>query len=787
MDVEETEKRFPGVKAKLNAPKPLSAYAREQKAAEAKKREDEAANAEALRAFQESLDYDEAADKHPRREVRDHSLHSHAPRRFNNHGRNYIPASGPGSLDIDPTTFDHQNGPPNRKRRRDYDRSPPPNSRMAQAQEEDERGAPEICIYLESLAPNLTEEDVKEILSPYFTVEEVKMHVPVGSRTDTKKVISATAFLASDTTTKQIDDTITKLRNRYVGCGFELRASRIKSSSSMHPSLNGGDQPFGAQPVQTQVSLKNAAPAGEKPRWAPPDRYDRRGPQPRTFEVNCDHPLDLNTVRAIHVITDQLLSQRHSERALELEALLMSMPEVQQDRRFAFLFDSKSPEGLYYRYCLWRDHGDGRDLKRQDAVQIWDDVTTQWKVPDARMLFSNLVDLADAVQHDDYASSDEEHEDEQAQALPHQQKPGVPAKISITPLQRAHLTHLLARLPTAHAKLRKGDVARVTDFAISHAATGVEEIVDMLLLNVDLPFSSTSAASYEQEKNAGFALEDDDEEEEYDPEKPLHLVEEETMEIDARPARHEPASITRSKVADTSGAKFIALYVINDIVKAQQSSEGARNAWKYRQLLENGLKHQKTFERLGILDRQYSWGKLKTEQWKRKIFELLDMWEKQSVFSGDAIAAYKADFLNDPKMQNRDVDGTIEKSKDVLEVKKPKWISQFQDVKANAIKTPASTTKPALLDPDSLQYMKKTEEDIPKDEPTGEPQLAAQDHKISNAPSSTTDTALKDAPAKFVMKTGNAVQKPAPQTETKKVDPVKKRMRAEDMFAEEDE
>jgi U2-associated protein SR140 len=51
----------------------------------------------------------------------------------------------------------------------------------------------------------------------------------------------------------------------------------------------------------------------------------------------------------------------------------------------------------------------------------------------------------------------------------------------------------LARLPTTNAKLRKGDVARVTAFAIERAGEGADEVVDLIVSNIEQPFAFTSA------------------------------------------------------------------------------------------------------------------------------------------------------------------------------------------------------------------------------------------------------------------------------------------------------
>ncbi|KAF2767594.1 hypothetical protein EJ03DRAFT_329066, partial [Teratosphaeria nubilosa] len=181
-------------------------------------------------------------------------------------------------------------------------------------------------------------------------------------------------------------------------------------------------------------------------------------------------------------------------------------------------------------------------------------------------------------------------------------------KVHLSPLKRARLIHLLCRLPTSNARLRKGDVARITNFAINHAGEGAEEIVDLLLLNIDKPFNYSLAAKYE----------DQDSEQDSDDYEPG----------DALPTMPDSDAAQPAKKTDDDGSnsKLIALYIISDILSAS-STAGAKNAWKYRQLFEAGFKARSHFSHLGRLDRDLGWGRLKAEQWKRKIGVVFGIWE----------------------------------------------------------------------------------------------------------------------------------------------------------------
>ena len=70
----------------------------------------------------------------------------------------------------------------------------------------------------------------------------------------------------------------------------------------------------------------------------------------------------------------------------------------------------------------------------------------------------------------------------------------------LNPLLLARFAWLLSRLPTAISKLRKGDVAAVTNFAITHAGQGGEEIVRILCLNVEQPFVFSECAKEDEDE-----------------------------------------------------------------------------------------------------------------------------------------------------------------------------------------------------------------------------------------------------------------------------------------------
>ena len=232
------------------------------------------------------------------------------------------------------------------------------------ATQEDDRDdvTPKPTMQLSSIPPGTSVEEIKALLASLVKVHSVRFTPPAGP-VHGRKTLTAIATLDSSTSAAQIDKAVSTLRDRYMGCGFYLSLSRHLSSAAQFQGVGAkagstSSEPFGAQKTRSanpRHSMRNAPPPQNHRGFAPPDSYDPQGPPTRAAgtQVEVHPPLDIATVRAIHTISGKILAQKDANRALEMEALLMTLPEVQKDERFAFLYDSKSPAGVYYRFCLW--------------------------------------------------------------------------------------------------------------------------------------------------------------------------------------------------------------------------------------------------------------------------------------------------------------------------------------------------------------------------------------------------------------------------------------------------
>lgn len=499
---------------------------------------------------------------------------------------------------------------------------------------EAERAAAKPTLHLSSLPPGTSPAAIKALIPPVLVVDSVKIIPPNPSQSSSEKRIwSAIVTLAKETAATDMDTVVSSLQNKYLGWGYSLSISRHLSSAAINstiPITSGlaslTSQPFGARPTNqsTTGQLSRAPPPGpHRGRFAPPSSYgpSAGGRGEPSLQVNVKPPSDLRQIKLIHKTLENLLTY-----GPEFEALLMSRPEVQKDEKWAWIWDARSTGGVWYRWKLWdiltntgkHDKKGGRPHLKPATVF---EAGPSWAPPDKNLQFEYTTAINEFVSDEEYDSSDEDdsdrEDDRHLNDLPGDDNLNEGTG-HLNPLQKAKLVHLLARLPTTTAKLRKGDIARVTAFAISHAGQGPDEVVDLIVSNVITPFAFTNAnperLNSENEARGG---------------KPEGL--EGANENEAPTQEAQSTKPSNKEVLDTSSSKLVGLYVISDILSSSSTS-GVRHAWRYRQLFENALNAYKTFEHLGRLEKELGWGRLKIEKWRRSIGNLLSLWEGWCVF-----------------------------------------------------------------------------------------------------------------------------------------------------------
>ncbi|KAJ5104048.1 hypothetical protein N7532_004577 [Penicillium argentinense] len=637
-------KGHPDVNSKLAALNKKSLFERQKEEAEAKRARDELETAAVYEEFVKSFD-DDQISAGPRAAGgqsntfggRGGAFGGGQPRRhFTNAGPR---PSGPGSLGpLPPSLSKKRTHDEFASRNRDgaqvgsgYDHTGPgslgplPVFRSASDDEDDrkadakeaEKAAARPTLYLASLPPGTSPSVLKSLVSS-LVVEDINIFRPPNQAPTDRNSASAIITLASDSAASDIDAVVSALQNKYLGRGYFLTIFRHLSSAAINlnaPSniglSNSSSLPFGAKTIQPSLggSLSRAPPPHHGG-FAPPASYGpNNGRNTPSTIVEVQVPSDLKQLRLIHTMIEYLL-----DHGPEFEALLMARPEIQRDEKWAWLWDARSPAGVYYRWKLWQvvtnPQYNSRTARAKGPSIIFEG-GPGWMAPRSDIKFEYTTRLDEFVSDEDYNSSDDEDSDAEDEkrnlggAPPPDGGSGLNEGLGyMNPLEKAKLTHLLARLPTTHAKLRRGDISRITTFAIDHAGSGADEVVEMVILNILSPLAYTGA----------------------NPEREM-----EREAINRENAEKDNDNPSKGKM-DLSPAKLVALYVISDILSSSATS-GVRHAWRYRQLFESALRSYKVFEHLGRLEKDLHWGRLRAEKWKRSIGTLLHLWEGWCVFT----------------------------------------------------------------------------------------------------------------------------------------------------------
>ncbi|KAI9824797.1 MAG: hypothetical protein M1832_001625 [Thelocarpon impressellum] len=508
-----------------------------------------------------------------------------------------------------------------------------------------ERAASKPTLHLSSLPPGTSPAAIKAIFPSSLTVDAVRILPPTGPGSVERKSLSAIVTLTKDTPANEIDTAVNAMQNRYLGWGYTLSLSRHLSSAALNAgaSVQSGtgpasaltSLPFGAKPVQVQMGPTGPMNRAPPPRggFAPPSSYatnQQHGRGAPPVAVSVKPPADLKQLRLIHKTLEALLTH-----GPEFEALLMSRSEVQRGENWAWIWDSRSAGGVWYRWRLWQILS-GAYGQRKGMAQYVFDGAAAWVPPKKGVVrFEYTTELDEFVSDTDYDSSEDEdsgNEDHYSRRQPRHNHGRLPpietaenganldrGVVFLNPLKKAQLTHLLARLPTTNGRLRKGDVARVTAFAIEHAGEGADEVVDLIVANVERPFTYTSA----------------------NPDRPKEQQQQDENGYD------EDVGQARGETEDMSPSKLVALYVLSDILSCSSTS-GVRHAWRYRQLFESTLKARQVFESLGRLEKTLKWGRLRAEKWKRSVGVVLSLWEGWCVFPQAAQEHFADAFVNPP-------------------------------------------------------------------------------------------------------------------------------------------
>ncbi|KAF4818066.1 U2 snRNP-associated SURP motif-containing protein [Colletotrichum tropicale] len=677
---------FPDVEAKLQKAPKQSAFEKQRAEAEAKKAREAAETAAVYQDFVKSFDHDDDDDTGssrfgsfpPQRPPKGPGFGG-APlggvaaskRHFGASALKSGPGSlgpvsnmksGPGSLGPPAGSFGRKRGFDAYRQERDSgrlgfdDREEPMSvSKVFHNSDDEEEGKSDSreemavarpTLRLSQLPPGTSMAFIKSLIPSNLTVENVKILPPGGPSGTERKCAVAIVTLSQETPATDMDAAVSSLQNRYLGYGFNLSLHRHLSSAvaistaSTLSSTTAGSQPFGAKPVAQQTAPGNAATQQSFHRgFAPPTSYgpNAAGSVNRSslLHVPVKPPNDIKMLQLINKTIESVL-----EHGVEFEALLMTRPEVQREEKWAWIWDARSEGGIWYRWRLWEIITGSESRRNKGRYLPLFDGSHAWKAPEKNPPYEFVTAIDEFVSDSEYNSSDDEDFDGE-----NREGQGAEAEVTfLNPLDKAKLTHLLSRLPTTLSKIRKGDVARVTTFALTHASRGAEEVVDMIVSNIEKPFARTGA-NREFQSNSKERGRQRDDSEQSDP---------------------EPEEKADKEGPDTSAASLVGLYVVSDILSASSNS-GIQRAWRYRQLFEAALKERKIFEGLGLMAEKLKWGRLRAEKWKRSVGLVLGLWEGWCVFPAESQEMFASSFDNPPSLKVQ------EQTEDDEAANKRKW------------------------------------------------------------------------------------------------------------------
>ncbi|ORY62673.1 uncharacterized protein BCR38DRAFT_439444 [Pseudomassariella vexata] len=687
---------FPNVEAKLQKPSKQSAFEKERAEREAKRKREAAETAAVYESFVKSFDRDEDEDEDEISAIARGSSRfggrgggtlgglpgrgggafggSSAP------GKRHFGAaggmkSGPGSLGPPPLSYGRKrgfDGGLQGQNQRDFGRRDEGRGRLGFQEEErerdglkdrdcdappsrliskafntsddegdaratdraEERAVAKPTLRLSNLPPGTSPAVIKALIPPNLTVESVKLLPPGAPGVNERKSMTAILVLSQDTPATDIDAAVSSLQNRYLGYGFNLLLHRHLSSAvttTVAATLSSAtaSQPFGAKPV---AQTNDHQPAQFHRGFAPPSSYGPPGgPIQRTIlHVPVQAPRDIKQLQLIHKVVESIL-----EHGPEFEALLMSRPEVQREEKWAWLWDARSEGGVWYRWRLWEviTGSQSRDGKQQGKYLPLFEGSHAWKTPEKPLAYEYTTNIDEFVSDPEYNSSDEEDFEDDGNKHAEGGPGGDNESAYLNPFDKAKLAHLLARLPNTLGRIRKGDIARVTTFAITHASRGAGEIVDMIVSNIERPFSLTFANP------------------EYKPNSKGEDNGQSPPNGDSNTSTPLPedagAAAKANEPEDTSASSLVGLYIVSDILSSSATS-GVRHSWRFRQLFETSLRERKVFEHLGRTAERLNWGRLRAEKWKRSVGLVLGLWEGWCVFPAESQELFAKSFESPP-------------------------------------------------------------------------------------------------------------------------------------------
>ncbi|PVI06092.1 hypothetical protein DM02DRAFT_610056 [Periconia macrospinosa] len=371
---------------------------------------------------------------------------------------------------------------------------------------------------------------------------------------------------------------------KYLGRGYYLHLDRYRPSNIM--STKKQEEPFAATLREVGIAYPEGRSRGH-------GMGHKHGPNMnKQLVVTVHAPPDAAMLRLIHQTVEGVV-----QGGLEFEAALMQVPQVQEEERFAWLFDQRHPLNRFYRWRLFQIVNGSLD------EQVVFDQQPPWHTPDDGFVDEYAHELKNLGRGNKYWDQNED-DNPMRRAVAHGDVyPGRPSASYgiLCPRSRALLIWMLSSFPGNG--LLNFEVASICDFAIKHATNGLDEVVDYLITNIFQPFSLSAAN------------------------------------------RRKPSSAPLVPRIEN------ALNIVSDVLLTSYKQSG--HAVRYRQVIGEQLVARKVFEYLETIpnrEKMQLWGRT---NFRKHVNSVLDVWKHEHIVD-KAILKHMDDAFNERERQKLD-------------------------------------------------------------------------------------------------------------------------------------
>ncbi|KAH9877491.1 hypothetical protein IAQ61_002858 [Plenodomus lingam] len=575
--------------AKVSKAQPLNAKAKELED-EAKAREDQHALDKVMADFMEEHGSEKNVLGASEQEKPDEDVFVPTGSKRHFTGRSRTMKSGPGTLDSQPVDG--------------YSRTPATLSRLQQSTQSgfgasvptapaaldshkpsEENIFTTVVAKASNLPPTMDPQQVEALFAdfPSLKVTKVEKIPPQGPSPKGRPSATMKVTFDKEASARDLDEAMNRLNDKkYLGRGYYLHLDRYLGGRSVDTAQR--TEAFGARWQAPEV------PKGFAP---PPDlgggSRDRPREDTEQLIITANQPPDAATLRLVHQTIEGVILG-----GVEFEAALMNDPQVQEEERFAWLYDQKHPVNRYYRWRLHQIVCDSPDPEIFAHHGDW-----QGPVDPLADEFADHLGAFDEADEEEDSDDEEEKEKPVFKALP--VGDNYPGRVDnghgiMSPRSRAMLLWLLTTLPPG--SIVADDIAAISVFAVEHAAQGMDEVVHILISNIIAPFQLTDANPRNRP------------------------VDTEAPKDDLR--RPDVRQVTLN-----------ALRIISDVLLVTAKESGV--SYKYRLAIGIQLVERKVFEHLEKLPVRLDMGRMTERSYRDEVNVILKVWQDEHLFEQNVL------------------------------------------------------------------------------------------------------------------------------------------------------